>query len=57
MSQLLVKDAPFNFSQECKDAFDLLKKEGAHASPNHGYTQLGVTFRDHSNLYTMLAKL
>ena len=27
MTQLLVKDAPFDFSQECKDAFDLLKKE------------------------------
>ena len=27
MTQLLVKDAPFDFSQECKDAFNLLKKE------------------------------
>ena len=27
MTQLLVKDAPFDFSQECKDAFDLLKRE------------------------------
>lgn len=27
MTQLLMKDAPFDFSQECKDAFDLLKKE------------------------------
>ena len=27
MTQLLVKDAPFNFFQECKDAFNLLKKE------------------------------
>jgi hypothetical protein len=27
MTQLLVKEAPFDFSQECKDAFDLLKKE------------------------------
>lgn len=27
MTQLLMKDAPFNFSQECKEAFDLLKKE------------------------------
>jgi hypothetical protein len=27
MTQLLVKDAPFDFSHECKDAFDRLKRE------------------------------
>ncbi|GKD00695.1 hypothetical protein Tco_1170969 [Tanacetum coccineum] len=27
MTQLLVKDAPFNFSKECKQAFDKLKQE------------------------------
>lgn len=27
MSQLLVKDAPFDFSQECKDIFDRLKQD------------------------------
>ena len=27
MTQLLVKDAPFDFSPECKDAFDRLKQE------------------------------
>ncbi|PWA91946.1 reverse transcriptase domain-containing protein [Artemisia annua] len=27
MTQLLVKDAPFDFSQECKDSFDRLKQE------------------------------
>ena len=27
MTQLLMKDAPFDFSQECKEAFELLKKE------------------------------
>ena len=27
ITQLFVKDAPFDFSQECKDAFDRLKQE------------------------------
>ena len=27
MTQLLMKDAPFDFSQECKDAFDRLKQD------------------------------
>ncbi|GJW35080.1 reverse transcriptase domain-containing protein [Tanacetum coccineum] len=32
MTQLLVKDAPFNFSKECIQAFDKLKHELTHAS-------------------------
>ncbi|GKA96451.1 reverse transcriptase domain-containing protein [Tanacetum coccineum] len=31
MTQLLVKDAPFNFSKECIKAFDKLKRELTHA--------------------------
>ncbi|GKE64212.1 reverse transcriptase domain-containing protein [Tanacetum coccineum] len=31
MTQLLVKDAPFNFSKECIQAFDKLKRELTHA--------------------------
>ncbi|GKA97468.1 reverse transcriptase domain-containing protein [Tanacetum coccineum] len=31
MTQLLVKDAPFNFSKECIQAFDTLKRELTHA--------------------------
>ncbi|GJS52847.1 reverse transcriptase domain-containing protein [Tanacetum coccineum] len=31
MTQLLVKDAPFNFSEECIQAFDTLKRELTHA--------------------------
>ncbi|GJS42561.1 reverse transcriptase domain-containing protein [Tanacetum coccineum] len=31
MTQLLVKDAPFNFSKECVQAFDKLKQELTHA--------------------------
>ncbi|GJW97482.1 reverse transcriptase domain-containing protein [Tanacetum coccineum] len=31
MTQLLVKDAPFNFSKECIQAFDKLKHELTHA--------------------------
>ncbi|GKE35837.1 reverse transcriptase domain-containing protein [Tanacetum coccineum] len=31
MTQLLVKDAPFNFSEECIQAFDKLKHELTHA--------------------------
>ncbi|GKD55095.1 reverse transcriptase domain-containing protein [Tanacetum coccineum] len=31
MTQLLVKDAPFNFSEECIQAFDKLKQELTHA--------------------------
>lgn len=27
MTQLLVKDAPFDFSQECREAFDRLKQD------------------------------
>ncbi|GJU62578.1 hypothetical protein Tco_1244413 [Tanacetum coccineum] len=32
MTQLLVKDAPFNFSEECIQAFDKLKHELTHAT-------------------------
>ncbi|GJT57597.1 reverse transcriptase domain-containing protein [Tanacetum coccineum] len=31
MTQLLVKDAPFNFSEECILSFDTLKRELTHA--------------------------
>ncbi|GJS23820.1 reverse transcriptase domain-containing protein [Tanacetum coccineum] len=31
MTQLLVKDAPFNFTEECIQAFDTLKRELTHA--------------------------
>ncbi|GJW49075.1 reverse transcriptase domain-containing protein [Tanacetum coccineum] len=31
VTQLLVKDAPFNFSEECIQAFDTLKRELTHA--------------------------
>ncbi|GKF51811.1 reverse transcriptase domain-containing protein [Tanacetum coccineum] len=31
MTQLLVKDAPFNFSEECIQSFETLKRELTHA--------------------------
>ncbi|GJV75453.1 hypothetical protein Tco_1507037 [Tanacetum coccineum] len=47
MTQLLVKDAPFNFSEECIQAFDTLKRE-LTAGTNPDQIRFGViTIRKH----------
>ena len=46
LMNLLAKDAPFEFTDECLNAFHTLKKS-THLSTNHPTTRLVVAVRDH----------
>ena len=46
LTNLLAKDAPFEFTDECLTAFHTLKKS-THLSANHPTTRLVTVVRDH----------